>query len=82
MLNDSHTHLILQRAEKKFIDKINGLSYPEIAQGGNIKLCQTFREHQSKSTFEESYKKLSNLIKLGTGSIEIKSGYGLALEEN
>ena len=81
--NDSHTHLVFAKSrEKEFIDKINGLSYQEIAQrGGGIlnsaKQLENIDQHQ---LFEESFKKLSNLIKLGTGGIEIKSGYGLSLE--
>ena len=81
--NDSHTHLVFAKSrEKEFIDKINGLSYLEIAQrGGGIlnsaKQLENIDQHQ---LFEESFKKLSNLIKLGTGGIEIKSGYGLSLE--
>ena len=81
--NDSHTHLVFAKSrEKEFIDKINGLSYQEIAQrGGGIlnsaKHLENIDQHQ---LFEESFNKLSNLIKLGTGGIEIKSGYGLSLE--
>ena len=81
--NDSHTHLIFAKSrEKEFIDKINGLSYQEIAQrgGGILNSAKHLENINQNQLFEESYKKLSNLIKLGTGSIEIKSGYGLTLE--
>ena len=81
--NDSHTHLVFAKSrEKEFIDKINGLSYQEIAQrgGGILNSAKHLENINQNQLFEESYKKLSNLIKLGTGSIEIKSGYGLTLE--
>ncbi len=80
---DSHTHLVYAgNREGEFVDKINGLSYEEIAKrGGGIlnsakKLAQTTEEdlyHQSKKRIEE-------IISLGTGAVEIKSGYGLNLE--
>ena len=81
--NDSHTHLVFAKSrEKEFIDKINGLSYQEIAKrgGGILNSAKHLENINQNQLFEESYKKLSNLIKLGTGSIEIKSGYGLTLE--
>ena len=73
---------MLKAEKKSLFDKINGLSYQEIAQrGGGIlnsaKHLENIDQHQ---LFEESFNKLSNLIKLGTGGIEIKSGYGLSLE--
>ena len=56
--NDSHTHLILQRAEKEFIDKINGLSYQEIAQrgGGILNSAKHLENINQNQLFEESYK--------------------------
>jgi imidazolonepropionase len=81
--NDSHTHLVFAKSrEKEFIDKINGLSYEQIAKkGGGILNSALHLEKISEETlFENSRQRLQNIINLGTGSIEIKSGYGLSLE--
>ena len=81
--NDSHTHLVFAKSrEKEFIDKINGLSYEQIAKkGGGILNSAIHIEKISKEIlFEKSKKRLENIIKLGTGAIEIKSGYGLSIE--
>ena len=81
--NDSHTHLVFAKSrEKEFIDKINGLSYEQIAKkGGGILNSALHLEKISEETlFEKSRQRLQNIIKLGTGAIEIKSGYGLSLE--
>ena len=81
--NDSHTHLVFAKSrEKEFIDKINGLSYEQIAErGGGILNSATHLEKISeKLLFEQSKEKLNDLINLGTGAIEIKSGYGLSLQ--
>ena len=81
--NDSHTHLVFAKnREKEFIDKINGLSYEQIAErGGGILNSATHLEKISeKLLFEQSKEKLNDLINLGTGAIEIKSGYGLSLQ--
>jgi len=80
---DSHTHLVFAGSrENEFVDKIKGLSYADIAaKGGGIlnsarKLNQTFEDE----LFNQSYKRLKEVIASGTGAIEIKSGYGLTLE--
>ena len=81
--NDSHTHLVFAKSrEKEFIDKINGLSYQEIALrgGGILNSAKHLEEINENLLFEQSKKKLSDLIKLGTGAIEIKSGYGLSFQ--
>tara|TARA_B110000459_G_scaffold72577_1_gene81406 strand:- start:336 stop:794 length:459 start_codon:yes stop_codon:yes gene_type:complete len=75
--NDSHTHLVFAKnREKEFNDKINGLSYEQIAErGGGILNSATHLEKISeKLLFEQSKEKLNDLINLGTGAIEIKSG--------
>ncbi|MGZ3839366.1 MAG: imidazolonepropionase [Flavisolibacter sp.] len=80
---DSHTHLVFPSSrEEEFVDKIRGLTYAEIAaKGGGI--LQTARKLQD-TTEEELYRRsrarLVELMKLGTGAVEIKSGYGLSLE--
>ena len=81
--NDSHTHLVFAKSrEKEFIDKINGLSYEQIAKkGGGILNSALHLEKISEETlFENSKQRLENIIKLGTGAIEIKSGYGLSID--
>ena len=81
--NDSHTHLVFAKPrEKEFIDKINGLSYEQIAKkgGGILNSALHLEEISEKKLFENSKNRLENIIKLGTGAIEIKSGYGLSFE--
>ena len=81
--NDSHTHLVFAKSrEKEFIDKINGLSYEQIAKkgGGILNSALHLEKISEKTLFENSKQRLNNIIKLGTGAIEIKSGYGLSLE--
>ena len=80
---DSHTHLVYPESrENEFNDRINGLSYEEIAKngGGILNSAKKMQEIDENKLFEDSYKRLRNLIHLGTGAIEIKSGYGLNLE--
>ncbi|HEX4373915.1 MAG TPA: imidazolonepropionase [Puia sp.] len=80
---DSHTHLVFAGSrEEEFVDKIKGLSYSEInAKGGGIlnsakKLNQTSEDE----LFVQAWKRSVEVSKLGTGAIEIKSGYGLTLD--
>ena len=80
---DSHTHLVFAESrESEFNDRINGLSYQEIAQNGGGILNSAKKIHQidEEILYERSLKRLNRLIKLGTGAIEIKSGYGLNVE--
>ena len=80
---DSHTHLVFPESrESEFNDRINGLSYQEIAQNGGGILNSAKKIHQidEEILYERSLKRLNKLIKLGTGAIEIKSGYGLSIE--
>ena len=77
---DSHTHIVYAGDRvTEFIDRINGLSYEEIARkgGGILNSAKLLSETDEKSLFNQSAKRLEKLIKLGTGAIEIKSGYGL-----
>ncbi len=81
--NDSHTHLVFAGTrEKEFIDRINGLSYEEIAaRGGGILNSANLLEITSEDDlFSSSCRRLEEVIKMGTGAIEIKSGYGLSLD--
>jgi imidazolonepropionase len=80
---DSHTHLVFAGSrEEEFIDKIRGLSYAEIAAkgGGILNSANVLNETSEDELFLQSYKRLQEVIQLGTGAIEIKSGYGLNVE--
>jgi imidazolonepropionase len=81
---DSHTHLVFAGSrETEFVDKINGLSYAEIAAKGGGILNSAAKIHAVSETelYEDAKLRLQDLIKLGTGAIEIKSGYGLSVED-
>jgi imidazolonepropionase len=80
---DSHTHLVFAGSrEDEFIDKIKGLSYTEIAAkgGGILNSAKKLQEVSEDELFNQSYKRLQEVIALGTGAVEIKSGYGLSIE--
>ena len=77
---DSHTHTVYTGSRSdEYIDRIKGLSYQEIANkgGGILKSANQIKKISKNDLFEESKKRIYNLIKQGTGCIEIKSGYGL-----
>jgi len=80
---DSHTHLVFAGSrESEFVDKLKGLTYSEInAKGGGIlNSAKKLNETSEDELFNQSWKRLEEVCKLGTGAIEIKSGYGLTLE--
>lgn len=80
---DSHTHLVFAGTRQgEFVDKIKGLSYADIAaRGGGIQASASMVANASEDElFNQSYARLQDVIKLGTGAIEIKSGYGLTVE--
>lgn len=80
---DSHTHLVFAESrEGEFEDRIKGLSYEEIAQrgGGILNSAEKLRKMDEEQLFEFSWKRLMDVIQLGTGAIEIKSGYGLDMD--
>jgi imidazolonepropionase len=80
---DSHTHLVFAGSrEDEFVDKIKGLSYAEIAAGGGgiLNSAKKIKEITEDELFNKSYKRLQEVVALGTGAIEIKSGYGLCVE--
>jgi imidazolonepropionase len=80
---DSHTHLVFAGSrEGEFVDKIRGLSYAEInARGGGIlHSARLLAETSEDSLFQMAWKRLEELSRLGTGALEIKSGYGLTVE--
>ena len=80
---DSHTHLVFAGSrETEFVDKIKGVSYAEIAAkgGGILNSAQKLQQTQEEYLFNAALDRLRELVQLGTGAIEIKSGYGLTLE--
>jgi imidazolonepropionase len=80
---DSHTHIVFAASrEQEFIDKIRGLSYEEIASkgGGIIHSAKQLNETSEEKLFTQAYSRLQSVMKLGTGAIEMKSGYGLSVE--
>jgi imidazolonepropionase len=80
---DSHTHIVFAGSrEEEFIDKIKGLSYAEIASkgGGILNSAQRLNATVENELFNAAWKRLEEVSKLGTGAIEIKSGYGLSVE--
>jgi len=80
---DSHTHLVFAASrEGEFVDRINGLSYAEIAErgGGILNSADKLQNASEDELFEDALARLNELIQMGTGAIEIKSGYGLTLD--
>ncbi len=80
---DSHTHLVFAGSrEDEFIDKIKGLSYAEIAAkgGGILNSAKKLQDTPEEELYKAALTRLNQLAALGTGAIEIKSGYGLSVE--
>ncbi|HRG23615.1 MAG TPA: imidazolonepropionase [Chitinophagaceae bacterium] len=80
---DSHTHIVFAATrEEEFIYKLKGMSYAEIAAkgGGILNSARKMGEASEAALFNEAWKRLEEVSKMGTGSIEIKSGYGLTVE--
>ena len=80
---DSHTHLVFAESrEQEFLDRIRGLSYAEIAAkgGGIINSAKKLQDTSEDELFRKARTRLEELAKLGTGAVEIKSGYGLTTE--
>lgn len=78
---DPHTHLVYAgNREQEFIDRINGLSYEEIANrgGGILNSAKKLREASAEELYLQTEQRLRQIIKMGTGAVEIKSGYGLS----
>lgn len=81
---DSHTHLVNAGSrEQEFVDKINGLSYAEIARrgGGILNSADRLHEMSEDELYEQSMMRVREVIAKGTGCLEIKSGYGLTTED-
>jgi imidazolonepropionase len=80
---DSHTHLVYAASrEQEFVDRIKGLTYEEISArgGGILNSAKKMQDADEDYLFETALQRLQEVIHLGTGAIEIKSGYGLSLE--
>jgi imidazolonepropionase len=80
---DSHTHLVFAASrEEEFVNRLKGISYAEIAAhgGGILNSAKKLNNTSEEVLLEQAWERLSELISLGTGAIEIKSGYGLSLE--
>lgn len=81
---DSHTHLVFSHwREKEFTERIQGLSYEEIAKrgGGILNSATRLAETDESALFDGAWERLETVIGQGTGAIEIKSGYGLNTEQ-
>jgi imidazolonepropionase len=81
---DSHTHLVFAGTrEGEFVDRIKGLSYEEIAQkgGGILNSAQKLQQMSEDELYEAAFNRLNEIIEMGTGAVEIKSGYGLTLAD-
>ncbi len=80
---DSHTHLVYANSrELEFVDKIKGLSYEEIAKrgGGILNSAKATAAASEDALYEMAMQRLDEVMRMGTGAIEIKSGYGLTTE--
>lgn len=80
---DSHTHIVYAGPrDAEFVDKINGLTYEEIANrgGGILNSAQLLNNTSEEALFDSALARLEEVKSLGTGAIEIKSGYGLTYE--
>lgn len=81
---DSHTHLVYAGSrEIEYGDKIRGLSYEEIAKrgGGILNSAKLLHNTSEDALYEQSLKRINEIIGFGTGAVEIKSGYGLTVED-
>ncbi len=80
---DSHTHIVYAGdRSKEFVDRINGLSYADIANrgGGILNSAKKLQNISEDELYEQSILRVKEVIQMGTGAIEIKSGYGLTPE--
>jgi imidazolonepropionase len=80
---DSHTHIVFAATrEEEFVDRIHGLSYEAIAArgGGILNSARKLQLASEDALYEGAWQRLQEVIGMGTGAIEIKSGYGLTLD--
>ena len=79
---DSHTHIVYAgNREQEFVDRINGMTYEEIANrgGGILNSAKKLNEATEAEIYDQSKARLEEVMRLGTGAVEIKSGYGLTV---
>ena len=80
---DSHTHIVFAGSrEDEFVDKIKGLTYAEIAAkgGGILNSAQKLNQTSEEELYTTALERIKEIARLGTGTVEIKSGYGLCVE--
>lgn len=80
---DSHTHTVFAKSrESEFVDKINGLTYEQIAAkgGGILNSARVLQETEEETLYQMAFERLNDMMLTGTGAVEIKSGYGLTPE--
>ena len=80
---DSHTHIVYAASrEEEFVNRINGLTYEEIAKkgGGILNSAKKLQNTSEEDLFNDAFQRLEEIKKTGTGAVEIKSGYGLSVE--
>jgi imidazolonepropionase len=80
---DSHTHIVYAgNREQEFVDRINGMTYEEIANrgGGILNSAKKLNETTEEEIYNQSKTRLEEVMRLGTGAVEIKSGYGLTID--
>lgn len=81
---DSHTHIVFARSrEEEFVMRVKGKSYEEIAEagGGILNSARRLQEMSEDELYENALQRLQEVIRFGTGAIEIKSGYGLTVND-
>jgi imidazolonepropionase len=81
---DSHTHLVYPHSrEKEFVSRINGVSYEEIARqgGGILNSAKRLHETSEEDLYNGAMDRIVEVMKMGTGAVEIKSGYGLTTKD-
>lgn len=80
---DSHTHLVYaSNREQEFVDRIKGKTYQEIAAsgGGILNSAKKLQQTSEEDLYKQASQRLEEVMQMGTGAIEIKSGYGLTTE--
>lgn len=81
---DSHSHVVYAGSrDGEFLDKINGLSYEEIARrgGGILNSADLLHNTSEDELYRQSVERVREVMRMGTGALEIKSGYGLTTED-
>ena len=81
---DSHTHIVYAGSrEQEFVDKIHGLTYEQIAArgGGILNSAERLHNTSEDELYHQAMERVAEIIAMGTGAVEIKSGYGLTTED-